>query len=393
MTKSFRDRTAPRTLRDAIPSTLRLLTGGREPERSRFFALRDVSFRVPPGEALGIVGRNGAGKSTSLKLAAGVFRPDGGRIEVNGRTASMIELSAGFHPDLTGRENVYLNAALLGLRRREIDQLMGPIIDFSGIEEFIDAPLRVYSSGMTVRLGFAVASHVPAELLLVDEVLAVGDIEFRTRCVERMAERRREGVSVLFVSHNLAVVERFCDRVLMIDGGRKAMEGEPAAVLDEFRRRLLSEDAGGQGRRATVLRQGDGRVTIEAVRGVGPDGSDVLVHGEPGRIVLTLEAHERVSSPTYGIQFVAPDATVISACESPGRLHEAQELHGPAEVVLELPAVTLQPGVYFLTVYVRDAEGIADHDRHVRSHQVQVAGERRVGESGFVSLSAEWRRP
>lgn len=393
VTKSFRDRTAPRTLRDAIPSAFRMLTGGQEPERSRFFALRDVSLRVAEGEALGLVGRNGAGKSTSLKLAAGVFRPDSGRIETRGPIASMIELSAGFHPDLTGRENVYLNAALLGLRRREITQLMGPIVEFSGIGNFIEAPLRVYSSGMIVRLGFAVASHVPAKLLLVDEVLAVGDIEFRSRCVERMAERRREGVSVLFVSHNLPVVERFCDRVVLVDGGRKAMEGEASAVLDEFRRRMLSEDDGAAGRRATLLRQGDGRVTIESVEARGPDRTDALEHGRPGRIVLHVSAEVEVPPPTFGIEIASPEGTALVRTEAPGRAADARPFVGRGQVVLELPRVSLMPGVYALSVYARDREGIADHDRHSRSHRVVVVGERAAGESALISLDGTWSRP
>ena len=231
VTKSFRTRNRSDALRDAIHRIFLRCLGRREPPRPRFVALDKVSFQVAPGEVLGIIGHNGAGKSTSLRLAADVYPADSGEIVVRGRVSAFIELSAGFHPDLSGRENIFLGGALLGLRKREIREVFDEIAEFADIGEFLDSPVRTYSSGMAVRLGFAVAAHVPAEILLVDEVLAVGDQEFRAKCMERMLKIKEGGASVIFVSHNLRAVENFCDRVLLLDHGRILVEGTPAEAL------------------------------------------------------------------------------------------------------------------------------------------------------------------
>jgi ABC-type polysaccharide/polyol phosphate transport system ATPase subunit len=212
---------------------LRLIGQRREPTR-RFVALDRVSFTVAPGEALGIIGPNGAGKSTTLRLAAGIYPQDSGDIVVRGRVSALIELSAGFHPDLSGRENIYLGGALLGLRKRQLREVFDEIAEFADIGEFLESPVRTYSTGMAVRLGFAVAAYVPADVLLVDEVLAVGDQEFRTKCMNRMAERRREGASILFVSHNLGAVESFCDRALLLTEGQIRAEGDPAETIEAY---------------------------------------------------------------------------------------------------------------------------------------------------------------
>jgi ABC-type polysaccharide/polyol phosphate transport system ATPase subunit len=233
--KTFRMRNRSDALRDAVHRGVARLFGRRGEPVKRHVALDGVSFRVAPGEALGVVGPNGAGKSTALKLAAGVLRPDQGDVRIEGRVAALIELSAGFHPDLSGRENIFLGGALLGLRRKEILAVLPRIAQFAELGEYFDSPVRTYSSGMAVRLGFAVAAHVPAEVLLVDEVLAVGDITFRARCMERMVERRREGVSILFVSHHLEAVESFCDRAVFVDHGRIHAEGPPPEVVAAYR--------------------------------------------------------------------------------------------------------------------------------------------------------------
>ncbi|NUN52487.1 MAG: ATP-binding cassette domain-containing protein, partial [Planctomycetaceae bacterium] len=278
--KSFRMRNRGDSLRDALPRLLRRMIGAPREEATRFTALDGVSFKVSRGEVLGIVGANGAGKSTTLRLVAGVYRPDAGEVVVRGRVAALIELSAGFHPDLSGRENIYLNGALLGMRRREMEALEGAIVAFAGIREHIDAPVRTYSSGMVVRLGFAVAAHVPSEILLVDEVLSVGDIEFRQQCLERMTRRRQEGVAVLFVSHNLKTVEQFCDRVLVIQGGRVIEDGPPRKSLAAYRSRVASMGNLRSVREtaAPQIRKGTGEVVIEAVAVDGGEGTP------PGRV-------------------------------------------------------------------------------------------------------------
>src|ERR1044072_1312802 len=205
-----------------------------------FWALRDVSFEVPRGEALGIIGQDGAGKSTILKLLYNITAPSKGRISINGRLAALIEVASGFHPDLTGRENVYLNGSLLGMNRREISRKLDSIVDFAGVSAFIDTPVKRYSSGMYLRLGFAIAAHLDPDILLLDEVLAVGDAEFQSRCLERVNQLRRAGTTIVFVSHNLGAIENLCDRVFLLRHGEVFRSGTPRYVISEYEHMLTS---------------------------------------------------------------------------------------------------------------------------------------------------------
>jgi lipopolysaccharide transport system ATP-binding protein len=223
------------TLRESVVHATRRLTG-REPRHhwQEIWALRDVSFEVPQGQVLGVIGRNGAGKSTLLKVLTRITTPSSGRAEIRGRVGSLLEVGTGFHPELTGRENIYLNGAILGMRRREIDQRFDAIVDFSGVEKFIDTPVKRYSSGMYVRLAFSVAAHLEPEILLVDEVLAVGDAEFQRRCLGRMEELGSAGRTVLFVSHMLPAVAQLCDRAIQMDSGYVVGDGPAAEVIANY---------------------------------------------------------------------------------------------------------------------------------------------------------------
>src|SRR2546421_723948 len=217
------------TLRDLIPALISSWWNKKRIDEQalkgeEFWAVNDVSFSVPKGEALGIIGPNGSGKSTILKLLSGILRPDRGTYSVKGRLSALIEVGAGFHPDLTGRENVYLNGSILGMTRKEISAKFNQIVEFAGVEEFIDTPVKRYSSGMAVRLGFAVAAFIEPDVLLVDEVLAVGDTEFRNRCHNRMTQMLNKGVTMILVSHNLAEVRNLCDRTLMLGEGEELVE-------------------------------------------------------------------------------------------------------------------------------------------------------------------------
>ena len=225
------------------PSSLkqRLLAG--RVRADDFWALKDVSLSVTEGESLALIGHNGSGKSTLLKVIAGILRPSAGIVRERGRIAGLLELGAGFHPELTGRENVFLSGTLLGMRRREIAAKLDAIVEFAGIDSFLDTPVKWYSSGMYVRLGFAVAAHLDAEILLVDEVLAVGDEAFQARCLARVEELRRRGATIILISHDLAAVEQVCERVLLIERGRVALEGEPREVVRGYRERLIAAAA------------------------------------------------------------------------------------------------------------------------------------------------------
>jgi len=214
-------------------------------------ALKDVSFVVDRGEAFGIIGRNGSGKSTLLKVISGILKPTSGNVRVNGRVAALIELGAGFHPEITGRENIVINGIMLGLSRREVENRFDAIVEFSGIREFIDQPVKTYSSGMYVRLGFAVAVHVDPEILLIDEVLAVGDEEFSQKCIAKIQEMKYRGVTLLFVTHQLDQVRNLCDRAMWLDHGALEAIGDPARVVDHY----LQAVSGGQPSRQS--RQGE----------------------------------------------------------------------------------------------------------------------------------------
>jgi ABC-type polysaccharide/polyol phosphate transport system ATPase subunit len=204
------------------------------PHHEVFYALRDVSFELHQGESLGVIGSNGAGKSTLLSLIAGLSSPDGGKIKVQGRVAALLELGSGFHPDLTGAENLILNAALLGLSRNETLGLFDQIVEYSGIEEFIDDPLRTYSTGMAMRLAFSIAIHTQPDILLIDEVLAVGDSAFQAKCLESLREMRGQGRSIVFVSHSTGSIQRMCERAIWLDRGQLMMAGETSAVLEAY---------------------------------------------------------------------------------------------------------------------------------------------------------------
>jgi lipopolysaccharide transport system ATP-binding protein len=227
-------RTLRQALVDLAAAPARRLRRLRGETAEAIWALKDVSFEVPAGEAVGIVGRNGAGKSTLLKILCRITHPTSGRAEIRGRAGSLLEVGTGFHPELSGRENVYLNGAILGMRRREIDRRFDEIVAFAELERFIDTPVRHYSTGMYMRLAFAVAAHLDPEILLVDEVLAVGDASFQRRCLGRMREVAQGGRTVLFVSHNMVAVKTLCQRALLIADGRVAMDGPASAVVDRY---------------------------------------------------------------------------------------------------------------------------------------------------------------
>ena len=253
--KQFRRGERHDSLRDLIPSTVRRLLGRQaRTETDRFWALEDVSFEVQPGEALGIIGRNGAGKSTALKLLTRILKPTSGTAVVRGRTGALIEVAAGFHPDLTGRENIFLQGAIMGMRREEIAARFDEIVEFAGVERFVDTQVKRYSSGMNARLGFSIAAHLSPDVLLIDEVLAVGDLLFQEKCYARMKKFRADGAAIVFVSHNLPAVSELCDRVLLLEHGAMVEIGSPADVIARYCTGLGASDEDDVGIEATLSR-------------------------------------------------------------------------------------------------------------------------------------------
>ncbi|HVS84073.1 MAG TPA: ABC transporter ATP-binding protein [Gaiellaceae bacterium] len=278
------------------------------------WALRDVSFHVDPGSAIGLVGRNGSGKTTLLRLLSGIVKPTSGRVAVGGRIGSLLELGAGFHPDLTGRENVYLNGSIHGLKRAQIRERMDEIVAFAGLEQFIDLPVRTYSSGMYMRLGFAIASHVEADVLLLDEVFAVGDEAFQRKCFGKIFEFKQEGGTIVFVSHDAAAVERLCERAVLLRDGKVSFDGPTHEAIVEYRRLLAGERDPVE--RAAGLKEWGGEVArVEGARLLGPEGDErtQLLAGEPFTLELDLTAEQDVPPPRLAWELRDDAAILVSS--------------------------------------------------------------------------------
>jgi ABC-type polysaccharide/polyol phosphate transport system ATPase subunit len=392
VSKTFRMRNRSDALRDAIPRTFLRLIGRGGPKPKRFTALDEVSFTAERGEVLGVVGANGAGKSTSLRLAASVYPPDGGNVVMNGRVSALIELSAGFHPDLSGRENIYLAGALQGLGRREIQEVFDDIAAFADIGEYLESPVRTYSSGMAVRLGFAVAAHVPAEVMLVDEVLAVGDMEFRAKCLRRMAQRREEGAAVLFVSHNLTIIEQFCDRVIFLHHGQIQADGPPRETLAVYRKHV-AEDARVTSVRESAsprLRRGTGTVRLEDVKLTGTADGAATTGGKL-RLTASWQADQRVDRPVFGLQIHSVEGVLCGKVSSEGRADAPDRLEGRGTVEFQFPALPLLPGHYEVTVSVWEENGLVPFDLHQCLYPLTVTGDELPGTDGLVPLEVSIR--
>ncbi len=305
VSKKFKRGERHDTLRDLLPSLVRGVARRREEKLSadEFWALRDVSFTVEPGQALGIIGPNGAGKSTTLKLLTRILRPTLGECKVNGRSGAMIEVAAGFHPDLTGRENVYMQGAIMGMKRVEIAAKFDAIVDFAGVSAFLDTPIKRYSSGMNARLGFSIAAHLDPQVLIIDEVLSVGDMAFQEKCVERMKEYKRQGVAIVFVSHNLQAVSYLCDNALHLQS-----ESRGFGPVDDVLRAYI----GGVNAAAGLAQ--DGRVTIVEPTLSDHHGDAVSVVEPGARLVLeaTYVVHETVEDVHLGfIVYRSTDNLVV----------------------------------------------------------------------------------
>ncbi len=314
------------------------------------WALKDVSFTVEPGEVLGIVGHNGAGKTTLLKVLSRVTDPTSGRGEVRGRIGSLLEVGTGFHQELTGRENVYLSGAILGMKRAEIDRKFDQIVAFAEYEKFIDTPVKRYSSGMQVRLGFSVAAHLDTEILLVDEVLAVGDSAFQKKSLGKMREITREGRTVLVVSHNMALIQGICTRAIMLSQGRVVCEGEPHYVVEQYLKSApVARPAG-----SALASSSDGRLRLAFVEFVDPMGNvlDRVVSGQSFRVRTTLESSNVAGS--VGIDIGIDDVAGRRVAVLSNLLVDEEVRVGPpaTEILCDVPDLPLAPGEYNLEVHI-----------------------------------------
>jgi lipopolysaccharide transport system ATP-binding protein len=300
--KKFRRGEKFDSLRDLIPSMARLLFSPKPPglEDTEFWAVRDVSFQINPGDALGIIGPNGSGKSTALKLLSGILKPDKGDLKVNGRLSTLIELGAGFHPDLTGRENIYLNGTILGMRRSEIAQKFDEIVEFSELRDFLDTPVKRYSSGMYARLGFAVACHVNPEVLLVDEVLSVGDYHFQEKCFNKMREFVKRGATVIFVSHNLTAISTLCKSVLVLRYGVPMYHGDVSTGIQKYHS-FYEEDT----------KSSSFELVNFQLRSVAGQERDVFEPGEKVIFEVDLKALRDIRNAHAGLQIHTADGQLV----------------------------------------------------------------------------------
>ncbi len=377
------------TLKSALLK--RSLLRDLRPEET-FMALKDVSFSVPKGSTLGVIGRNGSGKSTALKLVAGITKPSAGTVKVAGRVSALIELGAGFHPEISGRENVFINGIMLGLSKREVAERFDDIVDFAELREFIEAPVKTYSSGMYMRLGFAVAIHVDPDVLLVDEVLAVGDESFTHKCLDKFGDLRRRGKTILIVTHSLGLVERLCDNAVWLDGGEKQTEGDPkrvvgaylAAVEETEERQMAAttaravHDAGptapaGNMFHATEGRWGSREIEISGVELLGPEGqpSFVFHSGDAVAVRFHVRAAQPATDFVFGVSVFNAEGVCCFGTNTDLEQMTSTRIEGDADVTFAIDQLDLVEGTYKLDVAVHRRDG-APYDYHRQLYTFRV---------------------
>ena len=340
-----------------------------------FWALQDINFEVQEGEVLGIIGHNGAGKSTLLKILSRITEPSTGEINIRGRVSSLLEVGTGFHQELTGRDNVYMNGTILGMTKKEIDRKFDEILDFSGVEKHIDTPVKFYSSGMKVRLAFSVASYLDPEILIIDEVLAVGDLAFQQKCLGRMNEVSDSGRTVLFVSHNMGPIEGLCDRVMMLERGRIVFNGDVAEGVDRYKTEMYDAvpDVDLEDR---TDRKGAGNFRFMKV--VTNEGQPVMVN-RPLKVALHYRSTKDISNLNISFKFIRNRKDVIATVESKsqGALIDIKEREGV--LTIEIPNLPLMPGTYMIGLWAGAYGGTEDSILNVMELSVE---ERDVYETG-----------
>jgi lipopolysaccharide transport system ATP-binding protein len=354
-----------RTLRESLSTGLRSLVRRRHTRASSsptdFWALKDVSFEVQPGEVVGLIGRNGAGKSTALKILSRITEPTSGRAVIRGRVGSLLEVGTGFHPELTGRENVYLNGCMLGMSRKEVSRIFDEIVAFAELERFLDTPVKRYSSGMYVRLAFAVAAHLNPEVLIVDEVLAVGDATYQRKCINRMSELARSGLTVLFVSHNLDLIPRLCRVAVHLEGGRLREIGPAKEVAERYLRGL--EVAAESGTLENAFRAGDGRARFTRVELEKCGGRGGTVHRSGDDLTLRLEirAERPIEDVALAVNLKSLSGTRIHSAWTKEQEFPISFRRGTHAVRCNFERVAFRPGMTFeVELWMADAE-VIDH--------------------------------
>jgi len=397
----FRNVSKRFTLHHDRPGALRevffhLLHGQWHQPSETLWALRDIDFTVEEGTTLGLIGPNGSGKSTALKLAGGILEPTQGEVRANGRVAALIELGAGFHPELTGRENVYLNGAILGLSRRELERKFDDIVAFSELERFIDMPVKHYSAGMYMRLGFAVAINVDPDILLTDEILAVGDQSFQAKCMERIGQVKRSGVTILFVSHNLDAVRSLCSKSVWLDGGRVAASGPTDQVISAYLASVAVKEETRLAAQQTQEREedhwGSGEATILDVRFLDAYGRErhVFFSDEPMRARVRYQAQRRIEKPVFGVAIYRSDGIHVNGPNTRFSGYDIDCIEGEGEIDYVVESLALLEGSYDFSAAIYDYECVHPYDHQHRTYKFLVQ-RGAVSESyGLVYMPSHW---
>ena len=365
------------------------LLRGRRAKYEEFWALKDVSFEVAHGATLGIIGSNGSGKTTMLKCLTGIYTPEKGAIKIDGKLAALLELGAGFHPELTGAENIFLTGSILGMSKRDVQNKFASIVEFAGLEKFIDTPVKNFSSGMVVRLGFSIASHVEPEILLIDEILSVGDQDFQRKSSEKIEEFRREGRTIVVVSHSLGLVQQLCKEVIWLDKGQIRQSGPAAEVIAAYTGGSYQPQT--ERDESSRNRWGTGDARINSIELLNHDGTvaQVIESNAGAQIRFQISAHTRIESPILRVQITRLNGDVVWATSTQRGTNTMRVLDGPATATLNIESTKLLEGTYFVSAAITDSTGTTEFD-HCENWLRFNVHKTNVFDEGIVAINSTW---
>lgn len=362
---------------------------GRRAKYEEFIALNDVSFDVPHGATLGIIGSNGSGKTTMLKCLTGIYTPERGSIKIDGKVAALLELGAGFHPELTGSENVYLNGAILGMTKRDVELKFDKIVEFAGLEKFINTPVKNFSSGMVVRLGFSIAAHVEPKILLIDEILSVGDQDFQRKSTEKIEEFRREGRTIVVVSHSLGLVQQLCKEVIWLDKGKIRQAGFATDVISAYTGGSYTEHIERDEESRERWGTGDARINSIELLSSNETKINHFDTDSAVKIRFQINAHVRVESPILRVRITKLNGDVVWATSTQRVSNSIRVLDGPATATLEIPKLGLLEGTYYLSASISNSTSTTEFD-HCQNWLRFNVHKTNMFDEGIVSVESSW---